>query len=98
MDKQRIVIWRSVAEAELFDQKPLLSQHNEDDYWQLLLCRGGTIFDMVHVVADEEGCAQTADAYRWYPRSLFKALLLVSAVLHSSRYLRLLFPKIRTFS
>jgi len=84
VDKQRIVIRRSFEEAELFDQKP--SSLNEQ-FWELLLCRGGSILDKIFVVVDKEGCcAQSVaavDAYRWYPRSLLKTLLLVSTVLRS---------------
>ena len=100
VDKQRIVIRRNTDEAELFNQKPTLLQHydeDEDDYWLTLLCHGGRIFDLVHVMADKEGCKQSValDAYRWYPRSLFKTLLLVSAILRSwcgTRYLSLFSP------
>jgi len=78
VDKQRIVIGRSLEEAELFDQKPWWL--NEEHLWELLLCRGGTIFDMVHVLfTDTQSVA--VDAYHWYPRSLLKTLLLVSAIL-----------------
>ena len=77
MDKQRIVIMRGVKEAELFDQMP--SRH--EDFWELLLCHGGRLFDHIFVIAAKYGCTQSSVAYYWYPRSLFKTLLLVSAIL-----------------
>ena len=77
MDKQRIVITRSVKEAELFDHMP--SQF--ENWWLTLLCHGGSLFDNVFVIAAQIGCTQPLPAYRWYPRCLFKSLLMVSAVL-----------------
>ena len=77
LDKQRIVIRRSVKEAQLFDQMP--SRHG--DFWELLLCHGGNIFDRVYMIAVKDGCTMPLDLYRWYPRSLFKTLLLVRVIL-----------------
>ena len=77
MDKQRIIIKRSTKEAELFDQMP--SRHG--DFWELLLCHGGSLFDKVYMIATNDGCTLPSDAYRWYPRSLFKSLLLVIVIL-----------------
>ena len=76
-DKQRIVIRRSVKEAELFDQMP--SRNGE--FWELLLCHGGNIVDKFFVIATKNGCTQSTNTMSWYPRCLIKSLLLVSAVL-----------------
>jgi len=74
---QQIVIRRSVKDVELFDQMP---SPLHGDWWLTLLCRGGNIFDMIFVIAAKNGCTQPLPTYRWYTRSLFKSLLLVSAI------------------
>ena len=90
MDKQRIVISRSVKEVQLFDHMP--SQF--EDWWLTLICHGGSLFDMVFVIAARNGCTETPlDAYRWYPRSLLKTLLLVSAILATFIESCYFFPK-----
>ena len=79
---QRIVIMRSVKEAELFDQLP----SQQEDFLELLLCHGGSLFDKIYIEATKDGCTQLLDSYRWYPRSLFKTLLLVRCIVLAHVY------------
>ena len=81
MDKQRIVIMRSVKEADLFDQMP---SPLHGDWWLTLLCHSSRLFDRVIVdIVIEESSKRSRPVYHyhWYPRCIFKSLLLVSAIL-----------------
>ena len=82
MGKQRIVIKRSIKESQLFDQMP----SRRGDFWNLLLCHGGYLVDMVLVLTTIDGCTQPLDAYHWYPRSLLKTLLMVSGIVLAHVY------------
>ena len=62
---------RSTNNKELFCQPPPLQ-----DFWELLLSRGGSLLSKVSVHIT--GARRRAQVCRWYPRSLFKTLLLVS--------------------
>jgi len=79
--KQDIIITRGIGHADLFDQMPSLGE----DFWVTLLCHGGGHLDECRVSIDdheaESGNTRPLAAYRWYPRTLFKTLLLVSAQL-----------------
>ena len=85
--KQSIRISRGIGQAELFD--PMPSQF-EEDFLVTLLCHGDSIVDWVYVYIDDysdnddmAGDCRThpLDAYRWFPRSLFKTLLLVRGII-----------------
>jgi len=62
--------------VELFDWVPPL---NLVDFWEMLLCRGGSLVHRVDVgISKKHAYYIPLPAYRWYPRSLVKTLLLVS--------------------
>jgi len=79
--KQQIVITRCFKKAELFDRPPPSPQF--DDFWVTLLCHGGSLFDRLNVNVNAEGFPFVLylGPCRWYPRCLFKTLLLVSTIL-----------------
>ena len=76
--KKRIIITGNIEKAELFDRPPPLK-----DFWSALLCRGGSLVDKVIVQFDTNNANSTdrPSEYRWYPRTLIKTLILVSAIL-----------------
>ena len=63
-----------------------------EDFWEMLLCHGGCLvdgvdIDTVYVWIEHNGHKRSPPVYRWYPRSLFKTLLLVSvAILFSPHF------------
>ena len=80
--KKRITIASNREKAELFDRPQPLA-----GFWTALLCRGGGLVDEVSVLFNTTPNKDGADrhsAYRWYPRTLIKTLLLVSAFFASA--------------
>ena len=82
--KKEVYITGNMEKAELFDRPPPLTP---EDLWQTLLCRGGRLVEKVLVKRGIDLTTPLLPAYRWYPRSLFKSLLLVSDVLKKSFYI-----------
>ena len=81
VSKKNIVINRSIGHAELFDQMPS-SLTLEENFWLPLLCHGDSLVDQVAVRIDDGSPTPPPLAeYRWYPRTLFKTLLLVSGAI-----------------
>ena len=74
--KKCIDISRRAEKADLFDCPPPLQ-----NFWELLLCRGGSLVGEVNVAIARGGQVPPSDHhFYWYPRSLVKMLLLVSAI------------------
>ena len=87
--KKIMFITRGLASEEMFDRMPPLPF--KDDFWELLLCRGGRLVDLIFVDIDGHLSDSVSGdhahsarptlpmpaTYRWYPRSLLKTLLLV---------------------
>jgi len=75
--KKCITITANIAKAELFDTLP----SQIEDFWPKLLCHGGSLVD--HVIVNVDNKCSSIDRpseYRWYPHTLIKTLLLVSAI------------------
>ena len=76
--KYRIVISRSISKMELFDQMP--SSLTLEDFWLTLLCHGGSLVYRVAVgIVNSGWLLKNFPAFKWYPRTLIKTLLTVSA-------------------
>ena len=77
MDSKKCIdISLNVEKPELFDQH--LPLKTVEDFWELLLCHGGSLVEEVTVGMDINGRTPPTEQ-RLYPRSLIKTLLLVGA-------------------
>ena len=76
-NNKELLITGSIEKAELFDWPPPLQ-----DFWELLLCHGGRLVDEFSVSINDvaDVCKSRPAEYRWYPGSLLKSLLMVSAI------------------
>ena len=78
-----ICITADIEKAVLFDQVPMPGE----DFWLTLLCRGGNRFAQVNVSTDDmlkrTHNIGNRPVYRWYPRTLFTTLVLVSGAILS---------------
>ena len=75
--KKGIYISANIEKAELFDQVPT----NDNEFWFGLLCQGGGRFDQVIVANESMSKPPSNIVYRWYSRTLFTMLVVVSGTI-----------------